>query len=70
MLFWVEQAFVGREEIRAPLKTPAWEATKTLPRENEVTLQQFVPGPTVFRKIIGQDEDVEDFFKTFLRDYV
>ena len=23
----VEQAFVGREEIRAPLKTPAWEAT-------------------------------------------
>ena len=22
----VEQAFVGREEIRAPLKTPAWEA--------------------------------------------
>ena len=28
MLFPVEQAFVGREEIRAPLKTPAWEATK------------------------------------------
>ena len=28
---------------------------KTLPRENEVTLQKFVPGPTVFRKIIGQD---------------
>ena len=26
MLFSVEQAFVGREEIRAPLKTPAWEA--------------------------------------------
>ena len=25
MLFSVEQAFVGREEIRAPLKTPAWE---------------------------------------------
>ena len=24
----VEQAFVGREEIRAPLKTPAWEASK------------------------------------------
>ena len=22
----VEQAFVGREEIRAPQKTPAWEA--------------------------------------------
>ena len=26
MLFSVEQAFVGREEIRAPLKMPAWEA--------------------------------------------
>ena len=26
MLFSVEQAFVGKEEIRAPLKTPAWEA--------------------------------------------
>ena len=26
MLFSVEQAFVGRGEIRAPLKTPAWEA--------------------------------------------
>ena len=26
MLFSVEQAFVGREEIRAPLKRPAWEA--------------------------------------------
>ena len=28
MLFSVEQAFVGRDETRAPLKTPAWEATK------------------------------------------
>ena len=27
MLFSVEQAFVGTDEIRAPLKTPAWEAT-------------------------------------------
>ena len=26
MLSSDEQAFVGREEIRAPLKTPAWEA--------------------------------------------
>ena len=26
MLFSVEQAFVGRDETRAPLKTPAWEA--------------------------------------------
>ena len=29
MLFSVEQAFVGREEIRAPLKTPAWEAIRS-----------------------------------------
>jgi len=27
MLFLAEQAFVGRDEKRAPLKTPAWEAT-------------------------------------------
>ena len=27
MLFSVEQVFVGREEIRSPLKTPAGEAT-------------------------------------------
>ena len=26
MLSLVEQAFVGRDEKRAPLKTPAWEA--------------------------------------------
>ena len=30
MLFSVEQAFVGRDEQRAPLKTPAWEATHCL----------------------------------------
>ena len=27
MLSPVEQAFVGRDEIRTPLKMPAWEAT-------------------------------------------
>ena len=27
MLFSAEQTFVGRDEKRAPLKTPAWEAT-------------------------------------------
>ena len=26
MLFSVEQAFAGRDEIRAPLKMPVWEA--------------------------------------------
>ena len=30
MLFSVEQAFVGRDKIRAPLKTPAWEAKQSL----------------------------------------
>ena len=30
MLFSVEQAFVGREEIRAPLKRPAGEASLLL----------------------------------------
>ena len=29
MLFSGEQAFVGRDEKRAPLKTPAWEARNT-----------------------------------------
>ena len=29
MLSSVEQAFVGRELIRVPLKTPAWEARST-----------------------------------------
>ena len=27
MLSSVEQAFVGRDEKRAPIKTPAWEAS-------------------------------------------
>ena len=31
MLFSVEQAFVGRDEKRTPLKTPAWEATHDPP---------------------------------------
>ena len=30
MLFPAEQAFVGRDEKRAPLKTPAWEASLDL----------------------------------------
>ena len=30
MLFSVEQAFVGRDETRAPLKTPAWEAKQSV----------------------------------------
>ena len=42
MLFSVEQAFVGREEIRAPLKRPAWEATK---RPVSTKLSEFILGP-------------------------
>ena len=30
----VEQAFVGREEIRASLKAPAWEASKMAARSD------------------------------------
>ena len=29
MLFWVEQAFVGREEIRTPLKSPVWDQARS-----------------------------------------
>ena len=38
MLFSVEQAFVGREEIRAPLKTPAWEAILERARKNIICI--------------------------------
>ena len=34
MLYSVEQAFVGSEEIRAPLKTPAWEAMRGMTIKN------------------------------------
>ena len=57
MLSSVEQAFVGREEIRAPLKTPAWEANcnpdhkKFSPLSNTTLLaifQNFVYGDVVY----------------------
>ena len=35
MLFSVEQAFVGRDEKRVPLKTPAWEAMLQLFRRKK-----------------------------------
>ena len=40
MLSSVEQAFVGREEKRAPLKTPAWEATEHVARSGLYPLLQ------------------------------
>ena len=45
MLFSVEQAFVGREEIRAPLKTPAWETSWVQGNSNGplVTMVRLVP---------------------------
>ena len=56
MLFSVEQAFVGREEIRAPLKTPAWEATillaayslKTQSKKSTSRLKQFATFCNIF----------------------
>ena len=47
MLFSVEQAFVGREEIRAPLKTPAWEAIFPLDRPFSTALSEMynIPSP-------------------------
>ena len=43
MLFSVEQAFVGREEIRSPLKTPAGEAISMAEDMNNY----------IFRTILG-----------------
>ena len=42
MLFSVEQAFVGREEIRAPLKTPAWEASVKTVKVERIALQNIL----------------------------
>ena len=42
MLFLVEQAFVGRDEKRAPLKTPAWLARDGRHRSHPVLLIPFL----------------------------
>ena len=52
MLSSVEQAFVGRDEKRAPQKTPAWEAISTDP------LKDICNAPYC---------DVTLLFRTFLR---
>ena len=36
MLFSIEQAFVGRDEIQAPLKIPVWEANFKMTYSNKV----------------------------------
>ena len=43
MLSSVEQAFVGRDEKRAPLKTTAWEATLTGTRPAESSKAGYAP---------------------------
>ena len=45
MLFPAEQAFVGRDEKQAPLKTPAWEA------KSYMTFQSFIVEQCVVFKI-------------------
>ena len=43
MLFPAEQAFVGRDEKRAPLKMPAWEANSPFDRRvsQQVNIKDF-----------------------------
>ena len=54
MLFSVEQAFVGRDEKRALLKTPAWEATIN-PDKSSPPPHPLFPGDT---PLFGQNEYV------------
>ena len=51
MLLSVDQAFVGRYEKRAPLKLPAWEATKSEGKRmfSQARLE-FVPSFPVIRE--------------------
>ena len=49
MLFSVEQAFVGREEIRAPLKMPAGEAKTEL--DDTKSCYQLIITVTISEKI-------------------
>ena len=42
MSFSVEQAFLGRDEIGAPLETPAWEVTKQAKKKYAVFLDFFL----------------------------
>ena len=58
MLFSVEQAFVGRDEIRAPLKTSAWEATSstqklTQSKQKHITLKHLNSPYYLFKNHAG-----------------
>ena len=54
MLSSVEQAFVGRDEKRAPLKTPAWEARAARNRWAMMTFLLFAPASM---KWLGRRKD-------------
>ena len=43
MLSSVEQAFVGRDEKRAPLKKPAWEARYDMKNYNQTCICKWSP---------------------------
>ena len=47
MLFPAEQAFEGRDEKRAPLKTPAWEATLNSAGQKICVLTLFIAMYTI-----------------------
>ena len=51
MLSSVEQAFVEREEIRAPLKMPAWEANVKMVQKNNLLHPEMIPRPLFRLKI-------------------
>ena len=65
MLFSVEQAFVGREEIRSPLKTPAGEAMLTIAdseignKNHEEDLKQTRRDRPIFKKKLGTYDKCE-----------
>ena len=55
MLFSVEQAFVGRDETRPPLETPAWEAkekTNNKLNPHMASILGFEPGHIVGRLVL------------------
>ena len=69
MLFSVEQAFVGREEIRAPLKTPAWEATCVAECLMPLTLDLEVWGSSLTHHIVSLDKELYTTLSLFTKVY-
>ena len=67
MLFSVEQAFVGREEIRSPLKTPAGEASPAMARRAAKTGQEgstvaSTSSPKQYLKSVESFKQLSDVF--------